>query len=126
MSVIDNIVFLLKEQNKSQKELCDHLGITKNAFTDWKAGRIKSYTKHLPQIADFFGVSVDYLLGKEDKKEKLPAESEELIRKLLSGETNKMQILMYGGDGPKVIEIPEGSEETVRAMLEALSKKKND
>ena len=126
MSTIDNIVALLKEQGKTQKELCDYLGITKNAFTDWKSGRIKSYTKHLPKIAEFFDVSVDYLLGKEDKKEKLSAESEELIQKLLNGDSNKIQLLMFGGDGPKVIEIPEESKETVMRMLEALDKKNPD
>ena len=28
---------------------------------------MKSYKKYLPQIAEFLGVSVDYLLGKEEK-----------------------------------------------------------
>lgn len=63
MSVLDNIIFTLESQNKKQKELTDYLGITKNAFTDWKSGRIKSYMKYLPQIAEFLGVSVDYLLS---------------------------------------------------------------
>ena len=127
LSTIDNIITLLKEQNKTQKELCDYLGITKNAFTDWKSGRIKSYTKHLPQIAEFFNVSVDFLLGKSNQKEKKPsAESEELIQRLLNGDSNKMQILMSGGDGLKIIEIPEESKETVIRMLEALDKKNHD
>lgn len=68
--IIQTIIRLLKEQNKSQKSLTDYLGITQNAFTDWKSGRIKSYNKHLPQIADFFGVSVDYLLGNTDEAQK--------------------------------------------------------
>ena len=63
MSTVDMICELLEKQNKSQKDLADHLGIGKNRITDWKAGRIHSYTKYLPQIADFLGVSVDYLLG---------------------------------------------------------------
>lgn len=62
--IIARIVELLKQQNKKQIDLTDYLGITKNAFTDWKSGRISSYQKHLPQIADYFGVSVDYLLGR--------------------------------------------------------------
>ncbi len=68
MSVLDNIILELNNQNKKQKELTDYLGITKNAFTDWKSGRIKSYMKYLPQIADFLGVSVDYLLDDGNKK----------------------------------------------------------
>ena len=70
MSTVQIIIELLQETGKTQKELTDYLGITKNAFTDWKSGRIKSYQKHLPKIAEFFNVSVDYLLGRDSKEEK--------------------------------------------------------
>lgn len=63
MSTIDKIVALLADSGKTQKELTDYLGITPNAFTDWKSGRIKSYRKHISQIAKFFNVSSDYLLN---------------------------------------------------------------
>ena len=63
MSTLDKIQALLKQQGKKQKDLTDYLGITKNAFTDWKSGRVKSYQKHIPKIAEFFNVSADYLLG---------------------------------------------------------------
>lgn len=76
MSTIDRICDLLEKQNKSQKDLADYLGIGKNRITDWKAGRIHSYTKYLPQIAEFLGVSVDQLLGTPSPAEAslLPAE----------------------------------------------------
>ena len=67
--IIQTILSLLQESGRKQKELTDFLGITQNAFTDWKSGRIKSYTKHLPRIAEFFGVSVDYLVGNTTQKE---------------------------------------------------------
>ena len=67
MSTIDIIVLLLKQKGKTQKELTDFLGVSKNTFTDWKSGRIKSYNKYLPQIAEFFDVSVDYLTGRTEK-----------------------------------------------------------
>ncbi len=66
MSTIDKICELLKAQGKKQKDLTDYIGVSKNHFTDWKSGRIKSYTKYLPQISEFLNVSVDYLLGKEE------------------------------------------------------------
>ncbi len=65
-TVVNNIVMLLKQQHKTQKELTQYLGITQNAMTDWKSGRIKSYTKHLPKIAEFFGVTTDRLIGSEN------------------------------------------------------------
>ena len=65
LEVLNNIILLLKERKKKQIELTDYLGISKNAFTNWKIGDNTSYIKHLPKIAEFFDVSVDYLLGKE-------------------------------------------------------------
>ena len=65
MEVLNNIIRLLKDRNLKQIELTNHLGVSKNIFTDWKSSRNTSYMKYLPQIAEFFGVSVDYLLGKE-------------------------------------------------------------
>ena len=69
-SVLDKIALLLQKSNQTQKNLTDYLGISNNVFTDWKSGRNKSYTKHLPKIAEFFGVSVDYLLGRENPGKK--------------------------------------------------------
>ena len=63
--VLNNIISLLKEQNKKQIDLTKFLGLSKNIFSEWKSKRSTSYMKHLPQIAEFFNVSVDYLLGKE-------------------------------------------------------------
>jgi len=61
LRTFDKIDFLLKHQGIKQVELCNYLGISKNRYTDWKSGRIASYVKYLPQIADFFGVTIDYL-----------------------------------------------------------------
>ena len=83
MSVLDRICELLAAQRKKQKDLTDYLGISKNSFTDWKSGRVKSYTKHIPQIADFLGVSTDYLLGIEESPIKKPlSEDEERLMEL--------------------------------------------
>lgn len=68
MRVLNNIISELKQKNKKQKDLTDYLGLTKNVFTDWKSGKNKSYMKYLPQIAEFFGVTVDYLLNAEENK----------------------------------------------------------
>ena len=65
MDVLNKVLRLLKENKIKQKELTDYLCVSHNVFTEWKAGRNSSYRKHLPKIAEFFDVSVDYLLGKE-------------------------------------------------------------
>lgn len=65
MEVLTRILMLLDEKHIQQKELSDYLGLSKCAMTGWKNGNNNSYMKHLPKIAEFLGVSVDYLLGKE-------------------------------------------------------------
>ena len=64
MCILDNIIHLLKENGYKQSDLTNYLSLSHNVFTEWKAGRNTSYKKHLPEIAEFFGVPTDYLLGK--------------------------------------------------------------
>lgn len=41
-------------------------GITKSTFSDWKNGRSKPKDEKLLKIADYFGVTLDYLRTGED------------------------------------------------------------
>lgn len=63
LEILGRIIQLLNEKGIKQKELTNYLSLSHNVFTEWKAGRNNSYMKHLPKIAEFLGVSVDYLLG---------------------------------------------------------------
>lgn len=69
MDTLNRIIDLMKLKNCDNQMLASALGLNRQVVTDWKAGRSKSYMKYLPQIADYFGVTVDYLLGKTDEKE---------------------------------------------------------
>ena len=91
--ILGKIADLLKEQKKTQKELCAHLGLKQQAFTNWKSGDNDSYMKYLPQIAEFFGVSVDYLLGTPSTSERslLPADLLELLSTLSDKELDEVR-----------------------------------
>ena len=54
-------------QKKSPNGVAKDLGISSGAITSWKQGRVPHHSTLL-KLADYFGVSVDYLLGKEDEK----------------------------------------------------------
>ncbi len=62
--ILTRILKLIDENNTDQKELATALGLKKQSISEWKAGRTKSYKKYIDQIADYFGVTTDYLLGK--------------------------------------------------------------
>lgn len=72
LGILDKINHLLIVQGKKQKELTDFLGVSKGTFTDWKSGKTVSYNRYLPKIAEFFDVSVDYLVGKDEHPQKNP------------------------------------------------------
>ena len=68
-------------QNKGIKggRMCTDLGISKSLMTDLKSGRKKGVNAETAQkIASYFGVSVGYLLGEEEKEEKPTAKDDEL------------------------------------------------
>ena len=61
--ILINIFRLLKEKDRKQKELADFLGLNESAVANWKSGTTKSYKKYVHEIADFFDVPVNELLG---------------------------------------------------------------
>lgn len=49
----------------SQEELAEKIGIKQNSYSDWENGKCKPNYEKLEKIADFFGVSLDWLFGRE-------------------------------------------------------------
>lgn len=68
----ENFIRLCNERNTKPNNVAKALGIPSGSVTDWKNGRTPRSTT-AQKLADYFGVSVDYLLGKTEQKEK-PAE----------------------------------------------------
>ncbi len=66
--VLERIVECIGPKHGAKKDLAMYLDIHPNVITNWLGGRNKSYMKYLNQIADYFGVSVDYLLTGEKEK----------------------------------------------------------
>ena len=61
---------ILKELRKSKgynnaKDFCEASGISYNTYQNYEAGKRLPTAEFLMQIADFYGVTTDYLLGRE-------------------------------------------------------------
>ena len=54
------------EKNLTQKEIAVKLGLTAHNIGDWERGKAEPSAFWLTKLADFFGCSVDYLIGRED------------------------------------------------------------
>lgn len=58
---------LRKQRGIKQLELCKALGIAQSTLSGYETNQYEPDNKTLEKIADYFGVSVDYLLGRTDE-----------------------------------------------------------
>ena len=63
------LVSLRKEKKITQAELAEALAVTQAAVGNWELGKREPDYVTLSRIADFFHVTVDYLLGRTDDPE---------------------------------------------------------
>lgn len=60
---------LLKRYDVTAYRVGKETGIPASTFSDWKKGKSKPKNDKLQKIADYFGVTIDYLMTGEDGKE---------------------------------------------------------
>ena len=63
MKINEQIAFLRKESGITQEALANALGVTNQSVSKWEASICCPDIQLLPEIAKFFGVTVDSLLG---------------------------------------------------------------
>ena len=65
---------LRKAKNISQQKLANIIGVSRSTIAMWETGASQPDNDMLLTLSKFFNVSIDYLLGNEQKKE-LPSEA---------------------------------------------------
>ena len=63
---------LLQKHGVSAYRVSKEAGVTQTALSNWKNGRNTPSTVTLQKIADYFGVTIDYLMTGKDDSEKEP------------------------------------------------------
>lgn len=64
----------LREARKiKQKEMAEYLHVPNNTYNQWENGKRQPDNDMLIKIANFFDVTVDYLLGSETSNKKSPS-----------------------------------------------------
>ncbi len=57
---------LREDGDKKQIELAKYLNIDQSTYSDYERGEINIPIEQLIKIADFYNVSLDYLVGRDD------------------------------------------------------------
>lgn len=81
MSIMyEKILYLCDQRGIKPGKICADTGLSRGMMTDLKMGRTKALSaKSAKIVADYFGVSVGYLIGEEEpeqKKEQPPVSGE--------------------------------------------------
>ena len=79
VTLYERLSSLCEEKGIKGGRMCTELGFSKSLMTDLKSGRKKGINAETAQkIASYFGVSVGYLLGEEEKEEQPTVKDDEL------------------------------------------------
>ncbi|MBC1801554.1 helix-turn-helix transcriptional regulator [Listeria booriae] len=63
-----NIRAIREDNDITQAQMATYLNISQNTYSQYETGKIEWTASTLVQIADYFDVSVDYLLDRTSKK----------------------------------------------------------
>lgn len=97
---LERIISLIPQNKNGRFErgeaakFSEKIGIAENLPAEWKAGRNKSYNKYLYQISDKYNVSVEWLKGETDVKEKpAPKNGDEFWELYIKLDPKKKQLI---------------------------------
>lgn len=101
----ERILAMCNQKGIKPGRLCAETGLSRSFMSELKSGRTKELSaKNAQIVADYFGVTVGYLLGEEETK-KSPAEP-------MLNEGEKMLLDLFR-------QIPEDRQQVVIAMIKA-------
>lgn len=63
---------LREDKDLNQKSLAQLLKVHQTTYSDYELGRLNIPIAVLHTLADFYGVSIDYLLGRTNEKQPYP------------------------------------------------------
>ena len=107
-TLYENIITLCEEKGIKGGKMCTDIGMSKGILTDLKMGRQAGISAtNAQKIASYFGVSVGYLLGEEEKTEKPTVEDDELSQ-------NMKQLIDF------VKSVPEDKVELVLKVMKSI------
>ena len=71
----ENIRSLRLDNGYTQKQIAQILGVSQNTYSQYEIGVLNYPVEALIKLADFYQVSVDYLLGRTSQKQPYPKEN---------------------------------------------------
>lgn len=68
--IFPNIRNLREDHDKTQTELADYLHVKQTTYSKYELGKINIPIEVFIRLADYYNVSVDYLIGREKNNDR--------------------------------------------------------
>lgn len=118
---MEKLKFLRNKMKRTQQEVASYLGVSYQAYAGYETGRREPDNKTLSLLADYFDVSVDYLLGRNQGQNI----TNELID-TVNIEPDNNQIVARGRSGKKIeYDLPEEDYQALLILIDKYKKDKN-
>lgn len=59
----ERLIDLREEKDLLQKEVAKKMGVVESVYSEWENGKLSIPTKRLVELANFFEVNIDYMVG---------------------------------------------------------------
>lgn len=66
--IFPNIRNLREDSDKKQQELADYLNIKQTTYSKYELGKINIPIEVFIKLADYYGVTIDYIVGRTSSK----------------------------------------------------------
>ena len=96
---MENLRLLRKNANLTQRKLAEKVNIPKTNIGHYEIGITQPSIENLIKLADYFGCSIDYLLGHQVDNQEINQEQQEvigLIKQLNSEQIKVLKIYISG------------------------------
>lgn len=112
---MNNLKDLRKGKGLTQTEVARYIGISQNNYSYWENGKVKIDNESIQKLADYFEVSVDYLLGRNEKSSPAQQESKGIV---IPEKYKDVAVAFHGG-------ADDLTQEDIDSIVEFIEFKKN-
>lgn len=123
-----NLKKIRTQNKKQQQEVADYLGINRVSYARYESGERQPDFQTVANLADYFKVSVDYLLGRTDDPH--PVTSNDDVKKAIDeyvkNKGKQSTVIRYNGKEQtyETLDITDEEWEIAQATIEALRLKR--
>lgn len=90
---------LMADRNLTPYKVAKETGITQATLSRWKTGKVNPSIETLQILADYFGVTLDYLTGNEPQQQEMPALTKKDERDIAKKLNETLDLLENAQDG---------------------------